>query len=226
MKRYQIILLRVGAMCLCLALIFGVTVLTLSGYVKGCAIDRILSPEEARTLSDVDCILVLGCLVRKSGEPSDMLNDRIMTGVALYEAGVSPKILMSGDHGREDYDEVSTMKRVAAEAGVPTEDIFLDHSGFSTYESVVRAKEIFGAKKIVIVTQEYHLYRALYLAEKLGLDAYGVSADLRSYGGQWKRDLREVLARAKDVLYALTKPAPTYLGEPVSLNGSGDVTAG
>jgi vancomycin permeability regulator SanA len=116
------------------------------------------------------------------------------------------------------------MKTCAIDAGVPSEDIFMDHAGFSTYESVYRAKEIFGAKKIVIVTQEYHLHRALYIANALGIEAYGVSADLRTYAGQTKRDVREVLARIKDMGYSLFKPQPTYLGEPISLDGSGDVT--
>jgi vancomycin permeability regulator SanA len=131
---------------------------------------------------------------------------------------------MSGDHGQKEYDEVNTMKTCAIDAGVPSEDVFMDHAGFSTYESVYRAKEIFGADKIVIVTQEYHLHRALYVANALGMEAYGVSADLRGYSGQTKRDVREILARIKDMGYALVKPAPTYLGEPISLDQSGDVT--
>ena len=100
----------------------------------------------------------------------------------------------------------------------------MDHAGFSTYESLVRAKEVFGAKKVVIVTQKYHLYRALYMAEALGLEAVGVSADLRGYSGQSVREVRELLARAKDFVYTMVKPAPTYLGDPISLLGSGDVT--
>ena len=100
----------------------------------------------------------------------------------------------------------------------------MDHAGFSTYESIFRAKEIFGADKVVIVTQEYHLYRALHIADALGVEAYGVSADLNAYGGQTMRDLREILARNKDFLSGIFKPNPTYLGKPISLEGSGDVT--
>lgn len=171
-----------------------------------------------------DCILVLGAGVRPNGSPSHMLEDRLLTGISLYEEGISPKLLMSGDHGREGYDEVNCMKDFAKEKGVPSEDIFMDHAGFSTYESLVRAKEVFGAKKVVIVTQKYHLYRALYMAEALGLEAVGVSADLRGYSGQAVREVRELLARAKDFVYTMVKPAPTYLGDPISLLGSGDVT--
>jgi SanA protein len=100
----------------------------------------------------------------------------------------------------------------------------MDHAGFSTYESLYRAKEIFGADRIIIVSQEYHLYRALYIAKALGIEAYGVSADLRSYSGQYKRELREILARNKDFILAIAKPVPSVLGDSISLDGSGDVT--
>ena len=133
---------------------------------------------------------------------------------------------MSGDHSRSDYDEVNTMRNVAVEAGVPADDVFMDHAGFSTYESMYRARDVFGAKRIVIVSQRYHLYRALYVAERLGLDAYGVSADLRPYAGQEAREVREILARVKDFLTAIVQPSPTYLGDPISLSGSASVTEG
>ncbi len=222
-KPIKILIIAISCV-LCAALLGGCTLLLANGHVKGSTKDRILSPEDAAALEDVDCILVLGCLVKADGTPSDMLADRISVGVTLYENGTSPKLLMSGDHGQKEYDEVNTMKSCAIDAGVPSADIFMDHAGFSTYESVYRAKEIFGADKIVIVTQEYHLHRALYVADALGIEAYGVSADLRTYAGQTKRDVREVLARIKDMAYALFKPQPTYLGDPISLDGNGDVT--
>ena len=100
----------------------------------------------------------------------------------------------------------------------------MDHAGFSTYESIYRAKEIFGAKKILIVTQEYHLYRALYIARCFGIDAYGVSSDLDNYYGQFHRDVREILARVKDFGLCILKVKPTYLGEPIDLHGNGDLT--
>lgn len=224
MKTYQKILIIIAACLLCAALLGTTALLLVNTHVKGSTKAQILTPEHAATLEDVDCIIVLGCLVKADGTPSDMLADRISVGVTLYQNGTSPKLLMSGDHGQKEYDEVNTMKACAIDAGVPSEDIFMDHAGFSTYESIYRAKEIFGADKIVIVTQEYHLYRALYIAKALGMEAYGVSADLRTYAGQTKRDLREVLARFKDMGYSLFKPLPTYLGDPISLDGSGDVT--
>ena len=131
---------------------------------------------------------------------------------------------MSGDHGQESYDEENAMKQYAIKNNVPSEDVFMDHAGFSTYESIYRAKEIFKADKIVIVTQEYHLYRALYIAEKLGIEAYGVASDLHKYGGQNARDVREVLARCKDFATSIVKPKPTYLGEEIPIDGNGNGT--
>jgi vancomycin permeability regulator SanA len=186
--------------------------------------DKILTEETAAKLEDIDCIIVLGCSVHSDGTPSHMLEDRLKRGVALYHAGAAPKILMSGDHGTEHYDEVSTMKRYAVEAGIPSEDVFMDHAGFSTYETVYRAKEIFGAKKILIVTQQYHLYRAMYIAQAMDLEVYGVAADYRQYSGQFARDVREVLARVKDFGMTIFWPEPTYLGEPIPISGSGELT--
>lgn len=185
--------------------------------------DRIVTAD-AVPAEDWDCVLVLGAGVRPDGSPSDMLYDRVRTGLDLYHTGVSPKLLMSGDHGRDHYDEVGCMLALALEDGVPAADVFLDHAGFSTYESIVRAKEVFGAEKMVIVTQEYHLYRALFIADALGMDAVGVSADLRTYAGQSMRDLREMAARVKDVFSIWLGAQPTYLGDAVDLSGDGTVT--
>ena len=131
---------------------------------------------------------------------------------------------MSGDHGTEDYDEVNIMKQFAIEKGIPSENIFMDHAGFSSYESIYRAKEIFKAKKIIIVTQEYHLYRALYIAKQLGVEAYGVASDSRQYVGAAYREIREILARNKDFIKCILKLKPTYLGETIPVSGNGDIT--
>ena len=215
---------RLIGLFLGLAILGSAAVFGMNAYVLDTTASQILSPEEAAKLTDVDCILVLGCLVKADGIPSDMLRDRLSRAVELYRAGAAPKLLMSGDHGRVDYDEVRAMKQYAVDAGLPSEDVFMDHAGFSTYESVVRAKEIFQAKKILIVTQEYHLSRALYIANAFGLEAYGVSSDLRSYSGQTGRDIREVLARAKDMLSCVLKPEPTYLGDAIPISGNGEQT--
>ena len=167
---------------------------------------------------------MLGCGVYADGTPTAMLHDRLRRSVELYDLGAAPKLLMTGDHGREGYDEVDAMKTFAVDAGIASEDVFMDHAGFSTYESMYRAKEIFRAKKIIIVTQEYHLYRAIYIAESLGMEAYGVSSDYRSYGGQLHYDIREVLARVKDFGMSIIQPEPTYLGEAIPISGDGNLT--
>ncbi len=208
---------------LCAVLLFSV-----NAYVVSSAKGRILENEDAASVEGADCILILGCKVKSNGEPSDMLRDRLLCGIDLYkrmkEAGKDIKIIMSGDHGRADYNEVGTMKSFAIAYGVPSEDIFMDHAGFSTYESAVRAKEIFGVEKMIVVTQSYHLYRALFISERLGVEAYGVSADLDTYSGQLMRDIREILARNKDFIISYAGQEPTYLGERISLDQSGDVT--
>ncbi len=190
--------------------------------------DRMKTEESAKEIYGVDCIIVLGAKVKGDGTPSDMLRDRLDVAISLYKAGVSGKLLMSGDHGSVGYNEVGNMKKYAVEAGVPEEDIFMDHAGFSTYETMLRARDVFLTeayyKRVIVVTQEYHLSRALYIADTLGLDAYGVPADLHTYRGQWKRDAREILARVKDFFYCFYGAEPTYLGEPISIYGDGNVT--
>ncbi len=222
-KKHKI-LKRVFCILLCLVIAGITAVVSMDATIRFVGGSRIISPEEAAKLTDVDCILVLGCLVKNNGVPSDMLHDRLKRGVSLYEAGAAPKLLMSGDHGTVNYDEVAAMKKYAVDAGVPSQDVFMDHAGFSTYESVFRARDIFQAKKIIIVTQEYHLPRALYIARQLGLDAYGVSSDYHNYIGQTARDIREVLARVKDFAVCIFQPDPTYLGDPIPVFGNGDLT--
>ena len=183
----------------------------------------IVSEENAVEIGDVDCIIVLGCGV-KNNKPTPMLEDRLLEGIRLYKNGTSAKIIMTGDHGRQDYDEVNVMKQFAIDKGVPSEDIFMDHAGFSSYDSIYRAKEIFQANKVVIVTQKYHLYRSIYIAKKLGMEAYGVASNPRPYAGQLAREAREIVARNKDFFKVLIKPQSTYLGETIPVSGNGNAT--
>lgn len=200
-----------------------ISFVAIDAYVKSSTEDLIISADEALNINP-DCVIVLGAGVRSDGSPSPMLQDRLMTGVELYEKGVSNRLLMSGDHTKKGYDEVNIMKSYAIEKGVPSEHVFMDHAGISTYDSIYRAKEIFQAEKIVIVTQEYHLYRAIHIAKKLGLEAYGVSADVRVYAGQEFREIREKAARVKDFLKATLKPSSRIGGEAIPVSGNGDVT--
>lgn len=224
MKNKKKIVLRVFCVLVFLGILSIGAVFGINAFVKGTARDQILTPDEAAKLTDVDCILILGCGVHSDGSPSDMLHDRLRRGVELYELGAAPKLLMSGDHGRKGYDEVDAMKHFAVDADIDSDDVFMDHAGFSTYESMYRAKEIFQAKRIIIVTQEYHLYRAIYIAESLGLEAYGVSSDYRAYSGQFRMDVREILARVKDFGICVIRPKPTFLGEAIPIWGDGDLT--
>ena len=201
-----------------------VIIFAINLHVKSSMKDKVITSEMASDLEDVDCILVLGAMVWGDNKPSYMLEDRLLQSIELFENGASDRIIMSGDHGQEDYDEVNIMKKFAIDRGVPSNKIFMDHAGFSTYESVYRAREVFQADKLIIVTQEYHLYRALYIAEKLGLEAYGVASDPREYIGQEIRDIREIAASVKDFFNVIIKPEPKYLGEVVPISGDGDIT--
>ncbi|MBE6942499.1 MAG: SanA protein [Ruminococcaceae bacterium] len=209
---------------LALCLVGAGAVFGINAYVVHSTSDQILSPEDAALLEDVDCILVLGCGVKDDGTPSDMLEDRLRRSVELFQSGAAPKLLMSGDHGRVTYNEVWTMKQYAMEYGIVSGDIFMDHAGFSTYESIYRARDVFQCEKIIIISQEYHLYRALYIANALGIEAYGVHADYRDYSGQASYDLREILARNKDFVTAIFTPEPTYLGDAIPIWSDGDST--
>ena len=224
MKTKKKTLRRLLSIFLCLCILGITTLAVINSIVKLSTGKQIISSEEAANLEDVDCILVLGCFVKDDGRPSDMLHDRLTRGIELYDLGAAPKLLMSGDHGREEYDEVAAMKQFAIDAGIPSGDVFMDHAGFSTYESIYRAKEIFQANKILIVTQEYHLYRALYIANQLGVEAYGVSSDYHTYVGQFMRDFREMLARVKDCATCIFKPEPTYLGDAIPIFVDGNIT--
>lgn len=204
-------------------IILMIAIFSLNIYVVNSTKNEIVKEENVSNIEGVDCILILGAGIW-GDKPSPMLEDRLKEGIVLYKQGTTKKIIMSGDHSREDYDEVKIMKEYAESEGVPSEDIFMDHAGFSSYDSVYRAKEIFGVQKMIIVTQKYHLYRSLYIAKKLGIEAYGIESNLRTYPGQVFREIREILARDKDYFKCIMKPEASIMGEKISLDGSGDIT--
>lgn len=223
-KKKKKMFIRVLFWLIFAAVILTLTIVGINLYIVIKEKSRIVSLEEAAKFQ-ADCIVVLGAGIRDDGSPTWMLEDRIKIGDKLYQNHAADKIIMSGDHGRENHDEVNTMKSYAMGEGIPSEDIFMDHAGFETYDSLYRARDIFGAKKVIIVTQEYHLYRALYIADQLGLDARGVTSDLRFYSKKmayWK--FREYLARVKSFVKCITQPEPKYLGDTIDLSVSGDVT--
>lgn len=177
------------------------------------------------TLDNVEkaqCIMVLGASVKSNGEPSTMLEDRLETAYKVSEQTGVQTFLLSGDHGTKRYDEVNTMRMYLEGKGIIKQNIFLDHAGFSTYESMYRAKEIFEVESMIVVTQGYHLPRALYIAKQLGIEVQGIAADSYTYLDMSKYEKREELARIKDFLFAhILKPKPTYLGEIISITGDG-----
>ena len=201
---------------LAICVVFGVA--GVNAYVMDKGDKTIITSEESQNLKDVDCIIVLGCYVKEDGTPGNILADRLRTGVELYKKGVAPKIIMSGDHSSDEYNEVASMKKFAVDMGVASEDIFMDHAGFSTYETMYRAKEVFSAEKVVIVTQQYHLYRSVYIAEKLGMKAYGVASSFKL------EESREILARCKDFMTTIIKPRPANLGRTYSIKANGNMT--
>ncbi|MFA5385497.1 MAG: ElyC/SanA/YdcF family protein [Eubacteriales bacterium] len=206
-----------------LTVIISVSVSFIDQYVQRMGSKYIIGPDEA---PKSDAILVLGAYVFPDGTLSFMLNDRLMEAYKLYKNGKAEKILVSGDHGRKDYDEVNAMKKFLKGKNVLEQDVFMDHAGFNTYESIYRARDIFQVKKVIIVTQEYHLMRAVYIARELGLEAYGVASDQHDYGEIMViYRLREMVARNKDFFIAkFLKPQPTFLGEVIPVTGDGRST--
>lgn len=222
MKR---ILKRIIVTMLIIAAISILVFAAVNIYVISYSSKYILTEKQAAELTDVDCITVLGAHVRDDGSPSYMLESRLDTAIELYNNGVSEKMLMTGDHGQHEYDEVNNMMDYAlANSDISKENVFLDHAGFSTYESAYRAKAIFDVEKSVFVTQKYHLYRAVYNARKNGIEAYGVVCDDYDWPGMPYYKFRESLAVFKDFFGCLFNVKPTYLGEKIPINGTSEAS--
>lgn len=204
-------------------ILLGIMTVSINLYMINYAKKYILTMDNINTAS-VSCITVLGASVKSNGTPSNMLEDRLAESVVLYNVGVSNKIIMSGDHANDNYDEVNTMKNYAIKKGIPSSDIFMDHAGLNTYDSMYRLKNIFEVGSTMIVTQDYHLYRAIYIARKMGIEAYGIASNPREYNGQFYRDIREILARVKDYFKVIIEPESTVVGDSISVFGNGDST--
>jgi SanA protein len=168
--------------------------------------------------------IVLGALVSKSGDLSDILQDRLDMAIELYKKDKIKRFLLSGDHGRKNYDEVNSMKNYLIQKGIKTEDIFLDHAGFDTYNTMTRAREIFEVTDVVIVSQEFHLSRAIYIARKKGLTAYGIVADRRNYISIARLQFREYLANVKAFFEVLINKQPKFLGNKIPINGDSSLS--
>jgi SanA protein len=193
-----------------------------SVYIRLSTRDRTFEATSAGIPTDGRVVLVLGARVKESGALSAMLEDRVLTAMDLYRRGVATKLLMSGDNNQRSYDEVTAMRRFAVERGIPGRDVVRDFAGLRTFDSMIRARDIFGQQKLIIVTQRFHLPRALYLARALGLDAVGVVADRRPYSGRSLRrsESREILACVGAVVDTLWPyRGPQIGGPPEGLDG-------
>ena len=172
---------------------------------------------------DMDAILVLGCAVW-GDKPSPMLQDRLNKAIELYNDGYAKKIIMSGDKTGDDHSEVNTMKKYAIEHGVDSNHIYLDYYGVSTYDSIYRAKHIFKVNNVIVVTQPYHLYRAVYIGLSKDMNIYGISSLGNDYSGQFIRDVREFLARPKDFIKCIINPKAEQYEDSIEINESGNLT--
>ncbi len=179
-------------------------------------------------VSPADAVIVPGARVYADGSVSPMLADRLDAALALYRAGRAPRILVSGDHGTTAYDEVNAMRRYLEAEGVPAAHIFMDHAGFTTYDTLYRARDVFGVRRAVVVTQRFHLTRSLFVADALGVDVEGVVADRRPYtvASLVRSNVREVGARVKAAVETFASPRPRYLGPRIPIGGDGRVTRG
>lgn len=193
-----------------------------NGYILN--LNRSLIYRDISRVPEAQTVLILGARVHSNGRLSLMLEDRVLAGYDLYRMGKAKKILVSGDHGQTSYDEVNSIRRYLLKLNVPPEDIFMDHAGFDTYDSIYRAKAIFKIKRTIIVTQRFHVPRAIFIARGMGLDAVGFEADRHIYfhGPMIRSQLREALARTKAFLEVMAvHPKPKYLGEAIPITGDG-----
>jgi len=216
-------ILRISLIIISVLFLTGISlILLISWHVERSMKKYMVSLDDA---PERHTAVVLGAYAGPDGWLSAMLEDRVSTAVELYRRGKVKKLLMTGDHGEKNYDEVNSMRLYAEKKGVPTEDIFMDHAGFKTYESMFRADKVFQVKSALIVTQHFHLARAVYLARSRGINAIGVIADRRPYWNVRYNYTREIPGRVKDFFQVnFTKPLPTFLGPVISIEGDGRET--
>lgn len=209
--------------CIVLMVFLCLCSFAVSEYVSRMGSKYIVGPDD---VPKADVILILGAYVLPDGSLSDALGNRLNAGYELYEKGKSDKIIVSGDHGQDNYDEVNAMKKFLTDRNVSAENVFMDHAGFTTYESLYRARDIFKVKKVIIITQQYHLMRAAFIARELGLEAYGVRSDYYYPHPLTRWDqVREILARNKAFFMTqVIKAEPTFLGEVIPISGDGRAT--
>jgi len=209
-----------------LSVVCGITFLVLiNSYIVYTT--ESLIKQNLNKLKPVQAVIILGAGVYNNNRVSSVMYDRLTKGAELYKHKIVRKILVSGDHGRKNYDEVNTAKYWLMKMGVPEKDIFTDHAGFSTYDTLFRAKDIFQVDSAIVVTQKFHLPRAVYLARQKGINVQGYTADRRVYKYQTYYWFRESLARLKDFIKInVFYPDPKYLGKPIPIEGDGRASKG
>lgn len=217
-RRLRTALQRLFAVCVLGMLIVGFINVSVIYTAQPAIYDSVAAVPPSQTA------VVFGSAVYSDGTLLTVTDDRVQTAIDLYKHGKVQKIIVSGDHGRTSYDEVNPMARAVLAAGVPPEDVFMDHAGFSTYDTVARAKRVFDVGTVALVTQRFHLPRALLIARAYDLSAVGAAADRHTYRAALKMNAREMLARVKDWAKVLFKPPPTYLGPRIPVTGDGRLT--
>ncbi len=210
MKRFFVFLLKTCG------IILGAVVIVNVSIVLGSAPYIYETVEEA---PEADLVLVLGAAVYSNGNLTPLFKDRVDTAIALYNAKKVKDILVSGDNGTLEHNEVNPARVYLLKQGIPDKDIFLDHAGFDTYSTLYRARDVFGVKSVLITTQSFHLSRALFIARMLGLHAYGVAAD--NHVPLLKNYVRELFADEKAVFDVIVHRVPKYLGEPIPITPEG-----
>lgn len=175
-------------------------------------------------LPSAEVVIVPGAFVWQNKIISDIFQDRLETAIKLYKTGKVNKILISGDHGKNNYDEVNTAKNYLLEKGIKSEDIFLDHAGFDTYDTLYRAREIFQISSAIVVTQKFHMPRVIYIGKKLNLNIFGYPADLRVYRNATKNAAREYLACVKAYFNIIINSKPKFLGPTIPITGTGQLS--
>ena len=224
-KPFQRFVRRLLITLLIAGVLLGILLLAVDAYVAAIGRRSILTSDELNNQPKYDCVIVPGALVYDSGRPSAMLRDRLDMAIEIYQSGVTNRILVSGDHGRIDYNEVGVMRQYLLDAGIPAGHIFMDHAGFDTYDTLHRAQSIFRVRRALITTQDFHLLRALYIGDRLGLDLQGVDCGYVIASEKSRYRLREYPARFKAFLDCeIFFSDPTYSGETIPISGDGQAT--
>ncbi|OCB70480.1 hypothetical protein B0A79_00135 [Flavobacterium piscis] len=202
---------------LLLVIIGLVAIVSVNYYVKSSTKKNIYYSIKKFPKNDVGIIFGAGI---NGDQPSKYLKDRLDAGISLYKANRINKILLSGDNGRDEYDELTVMKNYCFNHGVDTTKIFIDYAGFDTYSTIYRAKHIFNIKKATLISQEYHLNRAIYIGQKLGIKSVGYSANNGEYRGYKYVTFREYGSIFKSFFDILRNREPHFLGNSIDINGA------